>query len=63
MFDKITIIGAGYVGFSLAVLLSQEKEVTLFDIDASKLRMIDANKSPIRDQRIEELLVQKELHL
>ena len=63
MFDKITIIGAGYVGFSLAVLLSQEKAVTLFDIDASKLRMIDANKSPIRDQRIEEFLVQKELHL
>ena len=63
MFNKITIIGAGYVGFSLAVLLSQEKEVTLFDIDASKLRMIDANKSPIRDQRIEEFLVQKELHL
>ena len=63
MFDKITIIGAGYVGFSLAVLFSQEKEVTLFDIDASKLRMIDANKSPIRDQRIEEFLVQKELHL
>jgi len=63
LFDKITIIGAGYVGFSLAVLLSQEKEVTLFDIDASKLRMIDANKSPIRDQRIEECLVQKELHL
>ena len=63
MFDKITIIGAGYVGFSLAVLLSQEKEVTLFDIDASKLQMIDASKSPIRDQRIEEFLVQKELHL
>lgn len=63
MFDKITIIGAGYVGFSLAVLFSQEKEVTLFDIDTSKLRMIDNNKSPIRDQRIEEFLVQKELHL
>ena len=63
MFDKITIIGAGYVGFSLAVLLSQEKEVTLFDIDTSKLQMIDDNKSPIRDQKIEEFLVQKELHL
>ena len=63
MFDKITIIGAGYVGFSLAVLFSQEKEVTLFDIDTSKLRMIDNNKSPIRDQRIEEFLVEKELHL
>jgi UDPglucose 6-dehydrogenase len=63
LFDKITIIGAGYVGFSLAVLLSQEKEVTLFDIDTSKLQIIDNNKSPIRDQRIEEFLVQKELHL
>jgi len=63
LFDKITIIGAGYVGFSLAVLLSQEKEVTLFDIDVLKLQVIDANKSPIRDQRIEEFLVQKELHL
>ena len=63
MFDKITIIGAGYVGFSLAVLFSQEKEVTLFDIDTSKLQMIDDNKSPIRDQKIEEFLVQKELHL
>ena len=63
MFDKITIIGAGYVGFSLAVLLSQEKEVTLFDIDTSKLQIIDNNQSPIRDQRIEEFLVQKDLHL
>ncbi|MDG2091630.1 MAG: nucleotide sugar dehydrogenase [SAR86 cluster bacterium] len=63
MFDKITIIGAGYVGFSLAVLFSQEKEVTLFDIDASKLQLIDNNKSPIRDQGIEEFLVRKELHL
>jgi len=63
LFDKITIIGAGYVGFSLAVLLSQEKKVTLFDIDVLKLQVIDANKSPIRDQRIEEFLVQKELHL
>jgi UDPglucose 6-dehydrogenase len=63
LFDKITIIGAGYVGFSLAVLFSQEKEVTLFDIDASKLQLIDNNQSPVRDQRIEEFLAQKELQL
>jgi len=63
LFNKITIIGAGYVGFSLAVLLSQEKEVTLYDIDVSKLKMIENNKSPLRDQRIEEFLLQKELHL
>ena len=63
LFNKITIIGAGYVGFSLAVLLSQEKEVILFDIDTSKLELIDKNKSPIHDQRIEEFLAQKELFL
>jgi UDPglucose 6-dehydrogenase len=63
LFNKITIIGAGYVGFSLAVLLSQEKEVILFDIDTSKLELIDKNKSPIHDQRIEEFLAQKELCL
>lgn len=63
MFDKITIIGAGYVGFSLAILLSQKKEVVLYDIDASKLQMIDAKKSPIHDPKIEEFLVQKELDL
>ncbi|MDA8613519.1 nucleotide sugar dehydrogenase [Gammaproteobacteria bacterium] len=63
MFHKITIIGAGYVGFSLAVLLSQEKEVTLFDIDTSKLQAIDNNKSPIRDRRIDEFLEQKALNL
>ena len=53
MFNKITIIGAGYVGFSLAVLLSQEKEVTLFDIDRLKLKQIGNKKSPLRDQNID----------
>jgi len=45
LFNKITIIGAGYVGFSLAVLLSQEKEVTLFDIDRLKLNQL-TTKNP-----------------
>ena len=59
MFNKITIIGAGYVGFSLAVLLSQEKEVTLFDIDRLKLKQIDNKKSPPRDQNIDNFFAKK----
>lgn len=63
MFNKITIIGAGYVGFSLAVLLSQEKEVTLFDIDRLKLKQIDNKKSPLRDQNIDKFFANKTLRL
>jgi len=63
LFNKITIIGAGYVGFSLAVLLSQEKEVTLFDIDRLKLKQIDNKKSPLRDQNIVNFFAKKKLRL
>ena len=63
MFNKITIIGAGYVGFSLAVLLSQEKEVSLFDIDRLKLKHIDNKKSPLRDQNIDKFFANKTLRL
>ena len=63
MFNKITIIGAGYVGFSLAVLLSQEKEVTLVDIDRLKLKQIDNKKSPLRDQNIDKFFANKTLRL
>ncbi len=63
MFNKITIIGAGYVGFSLAVLLSQEKEVTLFDIDRLKLKQIGNKKSPLRDQNIDKFFANKTLRL
>ena len=63
MFNKITIIGAGYVGFSLGVLLSQEKEVTLFDIDRLKLKQIGNKKSPLRDQNIDKFFANKTLRL
>jgi len=63
LFNKITIIGAGYVGFSLAVLLSQDKEVTLFDIDRLKLKQIDNKKSPLRDQNIDKFFANKTLRL
>ena len=63
MFNKITIIGAGYVGFSLAVLLSQDKEVTLYDIDRLKLKQIDNKKSPLRDENIDKFFASKKLRL
>ncbi|MBL6665295.1 MAG: nucleotide sugar dehydrogenase [Rickettsiales bacterium] len=63
MFNKITIIGAGYVGFSLAVLLSQDKEVTLYDIDRLKLKQIDSKKSPLRDENIDKFFASKTLRL
>ena len=63
MFNKITIIGAGYVGFSLAVLLSQDKEVSLYDIDRLKLKQIDNKKSPLRDENIDKFFASKTLRL
>lgn len=63
MFNKITIIGAGYVGFSLAVLLSQDKEVTLYDIDRLKLKQIDNKISPLRDENIDKFFASKKLRL
>ena len=63
MINKITIIGAGYVGFSLAVLLSQSKEVVIHDTDFSKLKKIDKKLSPIEDSKIDEFFRTKKLDL
>ena len=63
MIKKISIIGAGYVGYSLAVLLSQKKEVTLFDTNKAKLKIINNQRSPIQDDRIENFLKNKKLNL
>ncbi len=60
---KFTIVGAGYVGLSLAVLISQRFEVTLLDIDESKISHINSKKSPIRDPEIEKFLSNKKLNL
>ncbi len=60
---KICIAGAGYVGLSLAVLLSQKYEVFIFDIDESKINLIKNKKSPIKDIEIEEYLKSKNLKL
>ena len=60
---EITVVGAGYVGLSLAVLISQKSKVNLIDIDKKKISLINSKKSPIRDKYIEEFLSKKELDL
>ena len=55
MNNKIMIVGAGYVGTSLAVLLSQKNHVTIIDVDERKLELLDQKKSPIKDNMINEL--------
>ena len=60
---KIAVAGTGYVGFSMAVLLSQHHSVKAVDIISEKVAMINAKKSPIADKEIEEFLATKELDL
>ena len=60
---KIAIAGTGYVGLSIAVLLSQHHEVTAVDILPEKVEMINRRISPIQDKEIEEYLATKELGL
>ena len=60
---KITIAGTGYVGLSLAVLLSQQHKVTAVDIILEKVDMINRRISPIQDAEIEEYFKTKELNL
>lgn len=60
---KIAVAGTGYVGLSLAVLLSQHHEVTAVDIQPEKAAMIQARKSPIMDQDITDFFEQKQLRL
>ena len=51
---KITIVGTGYVGLSLSVLLSIDNDVIAVDISTEKIRMINNRKSPINDKLIQE---------
>ena len=60
---NITVAGAGYVGLSLAVLLSQRETVTLVDVVKEKVDLIAAHKSPIRDADIEDFLANRQLNL
>ena len=60
---NIAVAGTGYVGMSLAVLLSQHNRVTAVDIVPEKVDLINARKSPISDEYIEKFLAEKELNL
>ena len=60
---KISIVGAGYVGYSLALLLSQKNLVSIYEINKDKINLINKNKSPIRDPLIKSLLSKKNIKL
>lgn len=60
---KIAVAGTGYVGLSIATLLSQHNEVTAVDVIAEKVEKINNRISPIQDEYIERYLAEKELNL
>ena len=60
---KITVVGSGYVGLSLAVLLAQYHKVTVYDIDPVRVNKINIGKSTISDDGIESLLAKNTLNL
>ena len=60
---NITIVGTGYVGLSIAVLLSQKHSIVALDVDEKKVQLINHKQSPIEDKEIEEYIKTKELNL
>lgn len=60
---KIAVAGTGYVGLSIATLLSQHNKVTAVDIVPEKVELINNKKSPIQDEYIEKYLAEKKLNL
>lgn len=60
---KIAVAGTGYVGLSIATLLSQHHHVTAVDVIPEKVTLINNRKSPIQDEYIEKYLAEKDLSL
>jgi len=60
---KITVVGSGYVGMSLSVLLAQHNDVTVLDIDAERVGRINNKQSTVTDTEIESFLAEKSLSL
>ena len=60
---RIAVVGTGYVGLSMAVLLSQHHDVTAFDIDRARVAGLRDGRSPIKDAEIEDFLAHRELRL
>ena len=63
MKKKITIVGSGYVGMSLSVLLAQNNQVMVLDIDSKRVDKINSMESTVSDDHIEEFLANKNLNL
>ena len=60
---KITVVGSGYVGMSLSVLLAQHNDVTVLEIDATRVAKINDRQSTVADTEIELFLAEKSLSL
>lgn len=60
---RITVVGTGYVGLSIAILLAQQHIVTALDINLEKIKLLNQKKSPISDYEIEDFLENKKLFL
>ena len=60
---KITVVGTGYVGMSMAVLLAQHNDVTASDIDGVRVAIINQGKSTVKDMDIQKFLDDRELSL
>ena len=60
---KITVVGSGYVGMSLAVLFAQHNDVIILDIDSTRVAKINAKQSTIADSEIESFLANRKLSL
>ena len=61
--EKIAVAGTGYVGLSIAALLSQHHHVVAVDVIPEKVDLINQRKSPIQDEYIEKYLTERELNL
>jgi UDPglucose 6-dehydrogenase len=60
---KVAVVGTGYVGLSVAVLLAQHNSVVCFDIDADRVAMLEGGRSPIVDEQISDFLSNRHLDL
>lgn len=60
---KITVVGTGYVGLSMAVLLARKEDVIALDIDSNKVDLINQRVSPINDRYISKFLSEEKLNL
>lgn len=60
---RITVVGAGYVGLSLATLLGQKHEVIVLDIDEEKVAKVNSRISPVQDVYLEKFFAERKLNL